>query len=458
MRRGFTTDGPRMNFVPNAVLRDEMLESSGFSSVEELFADVPTAVRAKSWKLPPGRSELEVIQYLRQALSKNVPTTQSPQFVGGTLKEHFVPSFVPRLIFRQEFYTSYTAYQAEVSQGTLQALFEYQSLAAECLAMDVVNGSMYDASTGLGEAGLMCARVTGRRKLLVPRHLAPDRRSTLHNYVKGHGIQLVPYGFDPVSGQSDLLNLQAQLDADVAGVVIESPNLFGVLEDVAPVAEAAHRAGALLVQGFDLSSLGLVAPPGQNQADIAVGDGTTLVLPPGLGGPQLGIFACRAELARRMPGKLFGATQDAKGQRAYCMTLQTREQHIRREKATSNICTNQSLLAIGLGAHLAALGPQGLRELSAVNFERAQTLRAHLESEVGWRPTFTGRSYNEFTLTAPRPGEELFDRLGTKGLTPGWPLSRALPDYPNALVVCSTEVHSDQDHARFIRALRGLKA
>jgi glycine dehydrogenase subunit 1 len=362
---------------------------------------------------------------------------------------------VPRLIFRQEFYTSYTPYQAEFAQGTLQALFEYQSLVSECIGLDVVNGSMYDYSTALGEAGLMCVRVTGRNKLLVPRNLHPDRRGTLHNYVRGHKIELVPYDFDAKTGQADLTSLEAALGPDIAGVFVESPNLFGVLENVKGLADLAHRHGALLVQGFDLTSLGLVSPPGENGADIAVGDGTTLVLPPGLGGPQLGIFGCREEHARKMPGRLLGATRDSRGQRAYCMTLQTREQHIRREKATSNICTNEALLAIGLGAHLAALGPHGLRELAQLNFERGTQLRDRLQTEVGWKPTFTGPTYNEFTMTATEPAEQVYEASGSKGITPGWPLSRALKEFPNALVMCSTEVHSDSDHARLVRQLRG---
>jgi glycine dehydrogenase subunit 1 len=363
-----------------------------------------------------------------------------------------VPAFVPRLIFRQEFYTSYTPYQAELAQGTLQALFEYQSLVSDLVELPVVNGSMYDYSTALGEAGLMVFRVTGRKRLLIPKHLRPERRDTLRNYVKGHGITISEYGFDAATGQMDLEDLKGQLGPDVAGVFVESPNLLGVLEDVAGAAEAAHAAGALLVQGFDLTSLGLVAPPGQNGADIAIADGTTLVFPPGW--PELGVFACREEFVRSMPGRLIGATRDRLGRRAYCMTLQTREQHIRRERATSNICTNEALLAIGLGAHLAALGPHGLKELSQVNFERAAQLRDRLQTEAGWTPTFTGPTYNEFTMNVHTNAEGLFDRVGSKGITPGWPLSRALPDRTDAMVLCSTEIHTDQDHARFVRALK----
>lgn len=446
-----------MPFIPNAVVRDEMLEAQGLSSIAELYADVPAHLRTKSWKLPPAKSELEATAYLRDVLARNEPTTQSPCFAGGTLKEHFIPSFVPRLMFRQEFYTAYTAYQAEASQGSLQALFEYQSLVAEVLQLGAVNASMYDASTALGEAGLMCYRETGRKKLLVPEHMNRELRDTLHSYVRGHGIQLVAYGYDATTGQTDLGSLRAQLNDQVAGVVVASPNLFGVLESVAEIADVTHQAGALLVQGFDLSSLGVLAPPGELGADIAVGDGTTLVLPPGLGGPQLGVFGCREDLVRRMPGRLIGATHDADGRRAYCMTLQTREQHIRRERANSNICTNEALLAIGLGAHLAALGPNGLKDLAQLNFERAATLRDRIQKEVEWKATFTGPTYNEFCVEAPLEAEKVFDRVGHKKLTPGYPLSRTLPRHPNTLVVCSTEIHSDADHARLVRALRAVK-
>lgn len=447
-----------MPFAPNTILRDEMLEAIGFSSVEDLFSDIPKEVRAKTWRLPKSMSELEATAYLRSVLSKNKPTTRTPCFAGGSLKEHFVPSFVRRLIFRQEFYTSYTAYQAEVSQGSLQALFEYQSLVAECVGLDVVNSSMYDYSTALGEAGLMAYRQTERKKILVPRHLLPERRSTLENYTKGHKLEIVAYEFDPNTGQANVGDLASKLSPAVAGVLVESPNLFGVLEDVPNIVQHAHAAGALVIQGFDLSSLGVLAPPGELGADIAIADGTTLVFPPGLGGPQLGIFATREELARKMPGRLIGATHDAHGRRAFAMTLQTREQHIRREKATSNICTNEALLAIGLGAHLAALGPQGLKELTQLNLHQAAKLRKLIAQETPWKPRFTGPIYNEFTIAGPVDAEALYERVAPKGLTPGYPLGRALPDHKRELVVCTTEVHTDRDHAHLVDALKEATA
>ncbi|MBI2079097.1 MAG: aminomethyl-transferring glycine dehydrogenase subunit GcvPA [Euryarchaeota archaeon] len=446
---------PKMHFIPNAAIKPELLKTIGVRSVEDLFADVPAAVRTKGLNLPAGLSDMEAESYLRSLLRKNQSTARAPNFVGGTLKEHYVPPFVERLVFRQEFYTSYTAYQAEVAQGTLQAVFEYQSMAAELLDLEVVNASMYDASTALGEAGLMCYRETGRKTLLVPKHLAPEKRATLHNYVVGHGIKVVDYGYDPKTGASDVADATRKINEDTAGVLVENPNAFGVLEEHVPeLAKAAHDKGALLVQGFDLSSLGLVTPPGQLGADIAIGDGTTLAFPLGGGGPQLGIFGTHERFARKMPGKLMGATRDADGNRAYCMTLQTREQHIRREKATSNICTNETLLAIALGAHLAALGPSGMRELAEANAYRAHRLHDLLKKETQWRPGFTGPFYNEFTVRGPVEGEKAYDRVGAGGVTPGYPAGRIDPVLKDSLVVCSTEVHSDDDHARLVAALK----
>ena len=446
---------PQMHFIPNAAIKNELLKTIGARSVEDLFGDIPASVRTKGLNLPSGLSDMEAESYLRSILRKNQSTARAPNFVGGTLKEHYVPPFVERLVFRQEFYTSYTAYQAEVAQGTLQAVFEYQSMMAALLHLEVVNASMYDASTALGEAGLMCLRETGRRTLLIPRHLAPEKKSTLHNYVRGHGVKIVEYAYEAKTGRSDLRDLKGKITGDVAGVYIENPNVFGVLEEeIHQVADAAHAAGALLVQGFDLSSLGIVTPPGEVGADIAIGDGTTLGFPLGGGGPQLGIFGTHEKFARKMPGKVMGATRDADGNRAYCMTLQTREQHIRREKATSNICTNETLLAIALGAHLAALGPHGMRELAEANVYRAHRLHDLLKKETKWQPRFTGAFYNEFTIRGPMDGEAVYDRAGARGVTPGYPSARIDVALKDSLIVCSTEVHSDDDHARLVQALK----
>jgi glycine dehydrogenase subunit 1 len=240
---------------------------------------------------------------------------------------------------------------------------------------------------------------------------------------------------------------------------MESPNLFGAWEPaVAEIADAAHDAGSLLIQGFDLSSLGIAQSPGALGADIAVGDGTTFCFPPSLGGPQLGLFAAKQELARRMPGRIIGASRDEEGGRAYCMTLQTREQHIRRDKATSNICTNQSLLAVGVAAHLAALGPAGLSELGALNAEAARKLAVLVEAETPWRPAFTGPFYNEVALEGPISGEALYEKAGTAGLTPGYPVARSVEALENLVVACTTEIHTPADHRRYVDVLREVSA
>ena len=448
-----------MHFIPNAAIKQELLKAVGAKSIDDLFRDIPASVRSNGLNLPDGLSDMEAETYLRSILRTNQSTARAPNFVGGTLKEHYVPPFVERLVFRQEFYTSYTAYQAEVAQGTLQAVFEYQSMMAELLGMEVVNASMYDLSTALGEAALMCLRENGRKAFLIPKHLSPEKRATLWSYVRGHDMKLVEYGYDPKTGASDLADATQKIDEDTSGVYIENPNVFGVLEEQVPAfAKAAHAKGALLVQGFDLSSLGVLESPGAQGADIAIGDGTTLAFPLGGGGPQLGIFGTHEKYARKMPGKLMGATRDADGNRAYCMTLQTREQHIRREKATSNICTNETLLAIALGAHLAALGPAGMRELAEANLHRAHRLADLLRKQTSFKPRFTGAFYNEFTVKGPGDGEKTYDRVGSKGITPGYPAGRIDKSLKDSLIVCSTEVHSDDDHARLVAALKGVKA
>jgi glycine dehydrogenase subunit 1 len=341
----------------------------------------------------------------------------------------------------------------------LQALFEFQSMVSDLLGLGVVNASMYDASTALAEAALMCRRVTRRKRFVVPRHMAPEKRSTLENYCRRQGIEVLEYGFDSASGRSDVASIRQALDDGTAGVYVENPNFFGVWEpDVAEVAQMVRAKGGLLVAGFDLSSLGLVEGPGALGADIAVGDGTTFCFPPSLGGPQLGIFASREDLARRMPGRIIGASRDSEGARAYCMTLQTREQHIRRDKATSNICTNQSLLAIGTAAHLAALGPEGLKELGVLNAQAAARLARLVEDETSWQRAFSGEHYNEFTLKGPVAGQVVYDRAGAASVTPGYPAARAVRELEDQLVVCTTEIHTTEDHAALVRALREVEA
>lgn len=448
-----------MHFIPNAAIKQELLKAIGAKSIEDLFRDIPQSVRSKGLNLPKGMSDMEAEAYLRSILRTNQSTGRAPNFVGGTLKEHYVPPFVERLVFRQEFYTSYTAYQAEVAQGTLQAVFEYQSMMSELLDLGVVNASMYDASTALGEAALMCLRETGRTNFLIPKHLSPEKRATLWSYVRGHNMRLVEYGYDPKTGATKLADATQKIDSRTSGIYVESPNVFGVLEeDVPELAGSAHAAGALLVQGFDLSSLGLLESPGVQGADVAIGDGTTLAFPMGGGGPQLGVFGTHERYARKMPGKLMGATRDADGNRAFCMTLQTREQHIRREKATSNICTNETLLAIALASHIAALGPAGMRDLAEANLYRAHRLADLLKKETKFQPRFTGAFYNEFTVTGPLEGETVYDRVGARGVTPGYPAGRIDPVLKDSLVVCSTEVHSDDDHARLVRGLQEVVA
>ncbi|HPT73278.1 MAG TPA: aminomethyl-transferring glycine dehydrogenase subunit GcvPA, partial [Methanomassiliicoccaceae archaeon] len=358
---------------------ERMLSKLGIDSVEELFSDIPVSVRTDGVPIPPGMSEMEVIREVTSMLSANITAYDHPCFMGGGVYHRFIPSAVKAIISRSEFVTSYTPYQAEISQGMLQALFEYQSYVAELTGMEAVNSSNYDAATALGEAATMCHRVNGRRKFLIPQLISCDKRGVLRNYVKGVGMEIVDYAYDPSTGEADMDDLKEKIDGDVGGVYVEVPNFLGVMDRHA--AEMKEVIGdALLVVGVDPISLGLLKAPGDYGADIVIGEGQSLGSPMNFGGPLLGLFGCRQELVRKMPGRVIGMTKDAEGKRAFCMTLQTREQHIRRSKATSNICTNEALMAVAAAAYLAIVGRDGLRAVAKSNMANARKLRDALSS------------------------------------------------------------------------------
>ncbi|MCE5297239.1 MAG: aminomethyl-transferring glycine dehydrogenase subunit GcvPA, partial [Euryarchaeota archaeon] len=343
----------------------KMLSSLGIEDVEELFSDIPQNVRTDGLRMRKGMTEPEVIRYIREMLDRNVTNEGHPSFLGCGIYDHFVPSAVRSIISRSEFLTSYTPYQAEISQGMLQSMFEYQSMISELTDMDVVNSSNYDASTALGEAATMSFRIRPRKKFLVPEAMSWEKKSVLRNYVLGIGMEIVEYSYDPYTGGIDLNDLRSKFGDDVSGVYAEVPNIFGVIDPNAMKLRSELKE-AVIVIGVDPISLGVLTPPGQYGADIVIGEGQGLGSPMNFGGPLLGIFACKMEHVRKMPGRLIGMTKDHDGQRAYCMTLQTREQHIRRSKATSNICTNESLMALAAAVYLSIVGPEGLRSIAEI--------------------------------------------------------------------------------------------
>jgi len=431
---------------------DEMLRTMGLHSVEDLFADIPPAVRIPKLDIPDGLPEDQVVARVTSTLASNRTVVDMPTFLGGGLYDHFVPASVRAITSRSEFYTSYTPYQPEVSQGLLQALWEYQSLICELTGMDAANTSMYDGSTAIGEAARMAHRIHGGRIFLVPRALRHNRRSVLSNYVLGTGVEVREVEYDRQTGMLDREKLNEALSPEVCGVYVENPNFFGRFEE--GLAEIRDATKAVLVVGVNPIAQAVVRPPGDFGADIVVGEGQPLGTQMNFGGPLLGIFACRREHIRKMPGRVIGMTRDVNGHRAFCMTLQTREQHIRREKAMSNICTNESLLAVAAVTYMAVLGSNGLRRVATENIRRARDLAAAIDRISGFTaPLFHGAHFNEFVVRHKNGYEDVHRTLLKQGIHGGLPLTRQLPELKDAALFATTGRHTPAALDRLLRAL-----
>jgi glycine dehydrogenase subunit 1 len=438
--------------------RAQMLRTIGVDSVDELFADIPASLRSSGLKLPAPESEVELMARLNGLAARNKVDLIS--VLGAGAYRHFTPPIVDQLLLRSEFYTAYTPYQPEISQGTLQTIYEYQSLMAELTGMEVVSASHYDGATATAEAALMACRATRRDRVLVSRGVHPHYRQTLCTYFAGASLAAddVPLVADgPAAGTTDLAALERMLaDADhpVAGVVVANPSFLGLLEPMAEIGRLAHAAGALFVSVVEPVSLAVLATPGEYEADIAAGDGQPLGIPLAYGGPYLGILACREALVRGIPGRLVGMTTDVDGRRAFVMTLRAREQDIRRDKASSNICTNQALCALAAAMYLGAIGPHGLRDVAALGAARATELEAALVA-VGATRLHPGPYLNEFAVRVP-DAPAVHARLVGRGILAGVPLARLLPDDPtlaDGLLVCATEVTTPEEIAAFAVAL-----
>lgn len=420
--------------------RKAMLETLGIGSPEELFADIPEEVRLRRpLDLPPALSEMELVAHL-EGLAGDNSAASLVCFLGGGVYDHFVPPVVPYLAYRGEFATAYTPYQPEVSQGTLRAIFEFQSMIAELTGMDVANASMYDGATALTEAALMAVNVARRERIAVASSVHPEARQVLATYAAGQRLPVRPVAVDPRTGTTDLGALERVLAAgDVACVLVQQPNFYGCLEPVPAIAERAKASGALLVVSVDPISLGLLEAPGSYGADIVVGDGQALGLPMNYGGPHFGFFACRAEHVRRMPGRIVGRTVDREGRTAYVLTLQAREQHIRRERATSNICTNHSLMALAAAIYLAYLGPQGLRRVAELCLHKAHYLAREVERLPGFHLVFEAPFFKEFVVRCDRPGLDPAAAARQAGYLVGPELGRWEPDRSGQFLVAVTE-------------------
>lgn len=433
--------------------RSAMLAAIGVESIDNLFADIPEDVRLKELvDLPRRASELRVERELGKMAGRNTAASSVPFFVGCGAYKHHVPATVDHLIQRSEFLTSYTPYQPEISQGTLQYLFEFQTQVALLTGMEVANASMYDGSTGCGEAVLMAQRLTRRSKTILSGGLHPHYRNVVETLCGLSGALLDALDADP-EGNEDILS---QIDDDAACVVVQSPDVFGRIRDLTPIAAAAHEKGALLIAVVtEIVSLGLLKPPGEMGADIVVAEGQSIGVGLNFGGPYVGLLATRRKYLRQMPGRLCGETVDSNGKRGFVLTLSTREQHIRREKATSNICTNSGLCALAFTIHLSLLGDAGLMRLARINHANAVALADALSGIKGVEvitPTF----FNEFTVRVPGNGTEIIDALAEKGILGGVPAARLAPDQDgldNLIIVAATEVNSEEDHAAYVDAL-----
>ena len=445
-----------MKFIPNLGLKEDMLNDIGLKHIDELFADIPKKIRIKGLDLPKGLSQQDTEKRLREIGSKNKSFCELLSFLGGGIKPHYIPAVVKSMISRAEFYTSYTPYQSEASQGFLQAMFEYQSVIAELTGMDIANASMYDGATALGEAALMCARVKkGRDVFVIPGNISWDKKSILKNYTQGPDITVKEVSYNKKTGRVDVSELVNMVDDSVAGVYVENPNFFGVFEeDIGKIGKIARDAGSLFVVGVDPVSLGVVRDPCSYGADVVIGEGRALGNSMSFGGGSLGIFASKNEYLRQIPGRIIGMTKDSSGKRAFCMALQTREQHIRRGRATSNICTNEGLCALSAVVYVALLGGKGLQELGRINFENGQRLAEGIEKVDGFKRVFNGVHFNEFVIKPDVDAVKINKGLLKQGIQGGFVLDeKCYPGLKNCMLFGITEMHSDSDVKKLVNAL-----
>ncbi|MDR6553757.1 aminomethyl-transferring glycine dehydrogenase subunit GcvPA [Paenibacillus qinlingensis] len=436
----------------------EMLDTIGISSMDEMFSDIPQGVRFQG-ELQVGNalSEQGLLRYMRELAGRNADFQRYASFLGAGIYDHHLPVVINHVISRSEFYTAYTPYQPEISQGELQAIFEFQSYICELTGMAVANASMYDGATALAEAGALASGATKRSRLLVSRSVHPEARAVLRTTARGLNLDVVEISVTP-EGVTDLDDLASKLESDAAAVILQSPNFFGCLEDLAAVEPLAHGAGALLVVSANPLTLGLLEAPGKLGADIVVGDCQPLGIPAALGGPSCGYFAVAESWMRRMPGRIVGQTVDRDGKRGFVLTLQAREQHIRREKATSNICSNQALLALCASVYLSTMGKQGIQDVGTLNVRKAHYAANRLAASPKLELPFTGSYFNEFAVKLPDGTniEELNRQLLQRQIIGGYDLGRDYPQLAGHMLIAVTEQRTREDIDAFAAALEEL--
>ena len=444
-----------MKFIPNSSVKETMLKEIGLKNIGDFFSDIPQKIRIKNLNLSDGLSQQETEKKLRDIAHKNKSFYDIPSFFGGGIKPHYAPAVVKSIISRAEFYTAYTPYQSEASQGFLQAMFEYQSIIAELTGMDIANCSLYDDATALGEAALMCSRINRKSTFVIPENISSDKKSVLKNYTRGAKLEIKEVAYDAKTGKIDLDELKKHIDENTTGVYIENPNFFGIFEDdIDKISKMVNDIGSLFVVGIDPISLGIVKSPGDCGADIVIGEGRALGNPMNFGGTSLGIFACKKEFLRQIPGRIIGLTKDCDGKRAFCMALQTREQHIRRGKSTSNICTNEGLCALAAITYLSWLGRNGFEELSKINFEKGQKLAKSIGSIEGFEKRFSGFHFNEFVIKCKNDAKTINNKLLKKGIQGGIVIDDYYPGLKNCLLFGITEIHSDSDIEKLVSSLK----
>ncbi|MDP8233826.1 MAG: aminomethyl-transferring glycine dehydrogenase subunit GcvPA [Candidatus Saelkia tenebricola] len=442
-----------MSFIPHTDIEvKQMLKTIGVSSIDDLFVDIKEDLKPKSFNLPEGKSEFEVIENLKKLSSKNA--THLINFLGAGFYDHYIPAAVDALSSRSEFYTAYTPYQPECSQGWLQAIYEYQTAISELTGLDVSNASLYDGGTALYEACMMAIRITGRNKIVMDSGVNMTYRTILYTYTSNLNIEFVETSV--VHGQSSREEIYKYLDDKTAAVILQNPNFFGAVDDHSDVVKKAHSFGALVIESVYPIALGILKTPGEIGCDIATGEGQSLGLPLSFGGPYLGFMATKKEYVRKMPGRIVGQTQDKDGRIGYVLTLQAREQHIRREKATSNICSNEALCALRAVIYLSLLGKDGLRDVAQLNYQKAEFTKNVFDDIPGVEVKRSSPTFNEFTVLLPRNADQVVSKMAAKGYALGFPLGRFYPGMDNYILVAVTEKRTKEEIVKFKESLEAV--
>lgn len=442
-----------MSYIPHTKEQiKSMLKSIGVKSVDDLFKDISPELRAKSFDLPEGKSEFEVLEYFKKLSAKNA--TNLVTFLGAGFYDHYIPSAVDALSNRAEFYTAYTPYQPECSQGWLQAIFEYQSAVCELTGLDAANASLYDGGTALYEAAMMAVRITGKRKIIVDSGVNLVYRSLLYSYTTNLAVEFVETPV--VHGQSSREDIYKHIDDKTAAVILQNPNFFGAIDDHSDIVNKAHEHGALVVQSVYPIALGLLKTPAEMGVDIATGEGQSLGIPLSFGGPYLGFMAVKKEHLRKIPGRVVGETVDLDNKRGFVLTLQAREQHIRREKATSNICSNEALCALRAVIYLSLIGKQGFKNLAEINFQKSEFAKGIFDAIPGVTVKRSSPTFNEFTVLLPKNAQEVVNSMIDKGFACGFPLSRFYKGMDKYLLINVTEKRTKEEIIKCAQSLEAV--